>query len=566
MRVSIRWWLSAACAVVAAVTATAGAVFAGERSEQAFRDRAQDLAAGVAFSAAVELARRQPAARADAVEMVARPRRLSLWLYDADGRLVSAPTSGGVAMSLVPERRAAVAAASARRRFISTNRELRATTVGVPLADGALVAYAPHPDVQETVGVVRGQLARAAAVAVIAGGLVGFAFATLTARRLRRIRDTAAAIEAGEFDARAAPMFGDEIGDVGRAIDAMRIRLKHSFENVKVGRERLRRLLERLHEGVVAVDGDYRIEFANRRARQLLVDDLVAGDELPDIWQRLPLRQFATSVAEQEGAVVERRFELSEDRTFLLVGVAPRHAGEGVLLVIADVSERERRERAEREFVTNAAHELRTPVAAIVGAVDVLQSGGKNIPQEREVFLSHIETASKRLARLAQTLLILARVQTRQEEVELEELRVRPLLEEVARHMTPHAGVTVEIECADDAVVLAEPNLIHHALLNLAQNASAHTSRGRIVLACDLTARDAVIEVRDTGRGIAPEAQQHVFERFYRSTDNGSEGFGLGLAIVRQAVRAQRGEIELQSLPGVGTTARLKLRHAQEAE
>jgi len=97
------------------------------------------------------------------------------------------------------------------------------------------------------------------------------------------------------------------------------------------------------------------------------------------------------------------------------------------------------------------------------------------------------------------------------------------------------------------------------AKANLADNAAKHTRSGRIVLRAYTVGRNVRVEVEDTGVGMSAETQRHVFDRFYRGRDRDAEGFGLGLAIVRQAVRSLGGRVELDSAPGKGTLVRIEL-------
>lgn len=559
MRIGIRWWLTAACAVVAAVTAVVVSLLAAERSQAAFRNRAQEYAAGVAFGAALDLARDSDAAAK--VDSIASARRISLWLFDNDGNLKSAARSRHLALAAVPDHEAAVAAAIRDRRFVATSSDVRATTLGLPLANGALVVYAPHPELKAGVGIVRGQLGRAALFGVLAGGVVGFTIATLTARRLRKIAVAARAIERGDFDIPLDVRFGDEVGELATTIGRMRGRLKESITALQHQHERLQRLLERLQEGIIAVNVRGEVQYANGVARRMLASPLAAGDPLPDAWRQLSLPAFHSELASGT-EVVERRVERRDDEAFVVAGVPARDPGDSAVIVITDVSERERRERAERQFVTNAAHELRTPITTIMGAVDVLLEEEDANRDDRKRFLEHIATASRRLERLTNSLLVLARVQTGEQQLELDPVALAPLLSEIAAELTPKDSVSVSVECDADVSVLADRELLRHALINLAANAARHTGSGRIVLSAGADGETVTIELRDTGSGIAASEQERIFDRFYRG-QRGSNGFGLGLAIVRQAVAAQGGQTEIESIAGVGTTARIVMAKAR---
>jgi signal transduction histidine kinase len=109
-------------------------------------------------------------------------------------------------------------------------------------------------------------------------------------------------------------------------------------------------------------------------------------------------------------------------------------------------------------------------------------------------------------------------------------------------------------------------DLLEQALRNLADNAAKHTTSGRIVLRAYPAGAAVHVEVEDTGIGISPETQQHVFDRFYTGRDRDAEGFGLGMAIVREAVRTLGGHIELDSAPQQGTRVRIVLERARVRE
>jgi two-component system phosphate regulon sensor histidine kinase PhoR len=224
--------------------------------------------------------------------------------------------------------------------------------------------------------------------------------------------------------------------------------------------------------------------------------------------------------------------------------------------VFQDVTERESHERAEREFITNAAHELLTPLAAITSAVEVLQGGAKEDQDQRDRFLAHAERETARLGRLAKALLVLARAQMGIEAPRGELVELAPLLEEIASGLRPTPGVAVVVECPSELALLTNRELATQALVNVAENAAKFTAEGAIRIQARAAAPSGiVVEVSDSGSGIRVTDREHVFDRFYRSTEApAGDGFGLGLAIARQAVEALGGAIALDSLADRGTT------------
>jgi signal transduction histidine kinase len=330
------------------------------------------------------------------------------------------------------------------------------------------------------------------------------------------------------------------------------------------GRSGLSRLIERLHEGVVSVDRDGRVEFANSRARVMLSPALLGqGRRIPEQWEGFPLRSFVADLFASDQSVEAQVVSEDGQRVFDMTGI-PALRFDAVLLVMTDVSERERRWRAEREFVDNAAHELRTPLAAITSAIERLQAGARDVPEKRDRFLGHIQHESARLNRLASSLLVLARAQTREESPRPEEIPLRGLLEELVLGVELNPEVELELDCPPEIVAWTNRELLEHALVNLAGNAARHTDRGRIRFGASVDDAGALtIEVEDTGAGIAPGEIDRLFDRFYRGpTEERRSGFGLGLPITKDAVEALGGRIEIESVLGSGTTARILLPNA----
>ncbi len=422
-----------------------------------------------------------------------------------------------------------------------------------------MLVYASHRNLSAELGIVHHQIVRATLWAILIAALIGVVIATLIAGRLRRIATAAAGIEEGHFQVALKPRFHDELGDLASTIDRMRRKLQQSFGQIRQERDRLESLLGRLQEGVVTVDRSIRVEFANEEARRLLGAPLRPGDLLPEEpWQRFYLRELARDlfVAHEP---VEKQVTDGRESTYSIVGIPGPEPRETVIIVVNDVSERERRERAEREFVANAAHELRTPLTTITGAIEVLQSGAKEDAHQRDRFLAHIERESERLRRLVRALLVLARAQTGEELPALSTVEVAPLLESAARDLVPREGVRVDVSCQPGLTVAADPDLLAQALSNLAANATAHTDSGWIRLSASSRSGIVTIEVSDTGAGIRPEDQRPLFDRFFRGTDRKSEGFGLGLSIVREVVHALGGDVSVNSEPGRGATVSIRL-------
>jgi len=562
--IGIRWWLGLAFVVVAAVTATAVVSVLNARSQRAFRSSAREFALGNSVIAAEALQRdRTPDALRQDLASIAARRRLALFAFDSNGQLITRAISFGLPLSKVPLHQRALRAALSRNRYIVGNRDGSTLVVGLPVHGGAaaaLVSYTLRPELAQQLGLVQNQFLEAALLAVGVGGIAGFVIATLIAVRLGRIARAAKAIGEGDFTVQARDRFPDEVGSLGASIDRMSVQLQTLVEALRDDRHRLERLLDRLDEGVLLIDRSLRVEFTNGRATELLsLPRQVAGQSLADLPQGGTIAQLARDLFSHQLA---HQIRLPvDDQVLLVTGIPPSASDENAIIVVSDESQRERSERAQREFATNAAHELRTPLSSIVSAVEMLQTGAKDEPGARDRFLAIIENESARLTRLTRALLVLARAEAGEEAPQFSAVPLRPTLDQVADGLTDRPGVTVSVDCPPLLTVYGDAHLVEQALASIAANAIQHTRNGSV----SLRARDngrglAVIEVIDTGPGIAKHDQRRIFDRFYRGDANDpSTGFGLGLSIARGAVRHLGGQIELESNEGDGTTVRITL-------
>ena len=213
-----------------------------------------------------------------------------------------------------------------------------------------------------------------------------------------------------------------------------------------------------------------------------------------------------------------------------------------------------------RRFVADASHELRTPIAIIRGEADVALNQERR-PAEYRDSLAIIQDEARRLSRLIDDLLNLARADSGHVTLRIEEFYFSDLLADCCRslHIVADAKrITLECRCPEDVSFSGDQELLRRLILNLLDNAIRYTPEGgKISVELERNGGELRLQVADTGVGIDPEAAGHVFERFYRgdqarSRQNG--GFGLGLSIVRWIAESHNGTVEVVSKPGKGST------------
>lgn len=553
-RIGIRWWLGLAFATVGLITAASVYLIVTRSSEQVISQQSGEIAVGRTVRIADRLGSSPQAETPQLLERY-RARSYSAWAFDRRGQRLSPRGRGGARLSEVPGREEAIAEALTGGRYLGEELPGDQSVVAVPIfrggvVDGALLAKASRPlTLQRAIEQIRRDSLIALGIAIVLGLLVSFWVAGRFARRIRRLARSAEHIAAGRFDIPLPSSSRDELGDLGESLEEMRERLRESFSELESERDRLSAIFAGLTDSVLVIAEGGDVRFGNPAAAALTREDGRPVEEL------LPLVEEA--VAEERA---QRDILAIGER---LYGVQARHlpAEAAVLLVVRDRTEELRRELAEAEFVSNAAHELRNPIAGIASSIEVLQAGAKDDPEARERFLQRLATEADRLTRITQSLLTLARVEATHV-ASSDELSVAAAMDEALEGSPPPEGIEVACEIPDQLRAAGDRALLRQVLSGLLSNAYKHTpAPGRVTVTAKSEEDGSVrLEVADTGPGIPADELGRVFERFYRGTGAlEQEGFGLGLPIAKRMVDVMRGEIGVSSQPGRGSTFWVRL-------
>ena len=211
------------------------------------------------------------------------------------------------------------------------------------------------------------------------------------------------------------------------------------------------------------------------------------------------------------------------------------------------------------QFSADLAHELRTPIANILGEAQVALTRDRTAPEYRETIESSVAEC-ERLSRIVDNLLFVARVDAAREPIARKHFDARAAVEKIAAfYQTLAEDRHVTISCSGDGQIYADPDLFERAVGNLLDNALRFTpEHGSIHIALSKHNSAFEVAVSDTGSGIAPEHLPRVFDRFYRAeSSRGSDGAGLGLALVKSIVDLHGGSTAIESEIGRGTTVKL---------
>jgi len=220
----------------------------------------------------------------------------------------------------------------------------------------------------------------------------------------------------------------------------------------------------------------------------------------------------------------------------------------------------------QRDFVANASHELRTPLTMVRADAEVLLRDRGHLNEDQAALLEDVVLEASHMAALANKMLDLARLDAGQLHLEQEVIDLTSLARDIARRaeaLAREQDVQLRVADGNAVLVVGDPILLEHLVMILVDNAIKYNRpRGEVFLSTRATDDEAVLEVRDTGIGIDAEHLPHLGERFYRidkARSREAGGAGLGLSIVRGVADMHKGTFQIESEPGGGTTAVLRL-------
>jgi len=356
----------------------------------------------------------------------------------------------------------------------------------------------------------------------------------------------------------------DDLPGLTNELGAITTRLRERLEELTEGRDRAGQILDALDDGVLLLDGAGRLLIANPAARSWfgLPDDLRPGFPLKRVLGVPQVSALAEQAAEARAPVVGNlTLVFPEPRTLALRAfpLADRGPTGRIVVTMTDITQRRRLEVLRRDFVANASHELKTPVAAVRALAETLLTALPDDPEAGRRFADRIGREAERLDLLTRDLLDLSRVE--RGALDVEPVDLVGLVKEVVGGYADRAEerrIKLSTEVEPGVALRGDRAQLGLLLSNLIDNALRYTpAKGAVCVRLNAAESRAVLQVHDTGQGIPAGELSRVFERFYRvdkARARQTGGTGLGLAIVRHVAEAHGGTVRVDSELGRGST------------
>lgn len=357
----------------------------------------------------------------------------------------------------------------------------------------------------------------------------------------------------------------DEFSKLASTLNSLNLQIQNQLNSAKLANHEKEILLESLIEGVVAVDPQGVITFANQSALNffdLKKEDLISKT-FKDVGQ-LKCDELAAE-CQAQNQILNEPLELTSNHKTLYLNIlaSPKRDQTGALLVFQDTTQEVKILEMRKDFIANASHELKTPITIIQGFAEILHDN-PDIPKETASDLtSKIVKNCVRMTSLIKDLLALADIENLPPS-RLHQFDIFDILQK-AKNTTlevfKEANITLHGQ--GPLLIVADPDLMEMAFLNLINNAAKYSHPpAQVDVFVQKNDQDVVVKVQDHGIGIPKADLPHLFERFYRVDIAHSKklgGSGLGLSIVQTVAKKHQGRVEVQSTPDKGSVFTMTL-------
>lgn len=355
----------------------------------------------------------------------------------------------------------------------------------------------------------------------------------------------------------------DELSPLLRRIDVQQKEIGRQSEELKQKQKELEVMTSAMSEGIILLNSRGTILSINKAAAKLFgTDYFCIGEDIVSINRSLELAQLLNKA--KAGKHSERITEFGSGQYQMMASpVISDDIVSGIVLLILDVTEKEKAEQLRREFTANVSHELKTPLHTISGSAELLANGMVKA-EDISDFSSRIYSEAQRMIQLVEDIIRLSHLDEGAEGMKWDKVNLYEIAEETVNSLSDEAA-NAEIKlklCGEAVSINGIKQLIQEIIYNLCDNAIKYNRRdGSVSVEVKDMDDFAIVSVSDTGIGIPTEHQERIFERFYRVDKSHSKeigGTGLGLSIVKHAAKLHNAEIELHSIVNKGTDITIK--------
>ncbi|HHY91085.1 MAG TPA: cell wall metabolism sensor histidine kinase WalK [Clostridiales bacterium] len=431
---------------------------------------------------------------------------------------------------------------------------------------GILYLRADLSDIYENLDKAKMILTQATLMALLITVVLGYFIAKSVTEPIMDVTVKAEQMAKGDFRQTVEVKSDDEIGRLAEMFNYLRDKLDITLSEISSEKSKLETILRYMADGLIAVDNQGRIIHANPAAMRMinLSEIDIQTKHYDEIIGVLNERLMLSSIKQDESKGEGRETIRINDSVFL-ASYAPfrdeKGMRNGIVMIIQDITERQKLDNMRKEFVANVSHELKTPLTSIKSYTETLLEGALEDKNLAKDFLNVINSETDRMNRLVRDLLQLSRLDYEKEEWNKKEGNLVKIVENAILKVSITAKnkkQKLSFSCEKESFLCwVDIDKIEQVILNVLTNAIKYTpEHGEINIGLTGNEEKAILTIKDNGIGIPQKDISRVFERFYRVDKARSRmlgGTGLGLSIAKQILEAHDGTIDIQSEEGKGT-------------
>lgn len=425
----------------------------------------------------------------------------------------------------------------------------------------AVFIYQDLKSIEDTNNAITIIILITAIIFIAVSTIFAFFLSNRITKPLRQLRTQAINISKGDYSKQTSVSTKDEIGELSHTFNNMSSEIQENIEALSTQKNIRDSLINSMIEGVLSLNDKREVILSNKMA-----DDIIKSID-KTVYKEIE-KQIETTFVSKDTEFQE--YEINNKYYVIIMSYVERiqqDGRSGIVVIIRDMTNEHNLDQMKKDFIANVSHELRTPISLLQGYTESIVDGIVTEPEEIRDSLSIVLDETKRLNRLVNELLNVARMDAEGLTVNKEKQPIKPLLSKMQMKYRQQAedlelNMSLEPNIGDELWEY-DADRIDQVLTNLIDNATRYTQPGDSI-SITTTTDDSyqTLYIKDTGSGISPEHLELVFDRFYKveaSRTRGKQGTGLGLFICKMIIEEHGGTIKVESEVNKGTTFIIKL-------
>ena len=488
------------------------------------------------------------------------------WIVDSDGNIIKADLTY-------------INNTDVKKAYSSIIRKVL-TGSAVPIKDnniitGAVILHSSLTDLSNSMNKFFIYIIFALSGEILLAGFMGYYFSRNITRPIKIINSSALELARGNYGIKTNIYQRDEIGELSDSFDLLSMKLEYTIGKLFEEKTKLNNVITSMSEGILAVDADFNIINMNQSANDLLsLKDNDTDIKVNSVLSELNITdEFISSVSDNVIKSVKREY-LNKMLNFSISPIRNNlNQAIGAVILIQDISEKEKLEQMRKNFISNVSHEFRTPLTVIKGNLESVVDGMTRPEYIKDTCVTLLKETN-RLERMVKDLLNLSRLESGKSKVDFTKLDLNMVINDTIRSLKPltdSKGIAIQLSLQDGLPpLLSDYDKLKQLLIIFLDNGIKFSQdKGKLKVSSYISGKNFCITVEDNGIGIPEEEIQYLGEKFYKADKarvSDVEGTGLGLSIAKRLVKVLNGHFSIKSKLGEGTTIIITFPVKQERE